>query len=133
MGERKNAKTKTKFDGDEKEKQEKTNEDSQPSNKNDDDDKQQEENKDSKIPEPAVSGQYELCAVISHKGRDAEHGHYVAWIKKAGHWLVHDDDHVSVVSEEDVKRLKGVGEAHIAYLLLYRAYDPESGRPPLLI
>ena len=85
------------------------------------------------IPPPAVSGMYELCAVISHKGRDAEHGHYVAWTKKADHWLVFDDDHVSTVSEEDVKRLKGVGEAHIAYVLLYRAYDPVTGRPPLLI
>jgi ubiquitin carboxyl-terminal hydrolase 14 len=84
-------------------------------------------------PKPRVSGLYELCAVISHKGRDAEHGHYVAWVKKGEHWLVMDDEHVGVVAEEDVRRLKGVGEAHIAYMLLYRSYDPDTLRPPLLI
>lgn len=100
---------------------------------NDDDDDDTKKKNSGKIPPPAVSGLYELCAVISHKGRDAEHGHYIAWVKKAGHWLVFDDDNVSTVSEEDVKRLKGVGEAHIAYLLLYRAFDPETGTPPLLL
>ncbi len=80
-----------------------------------------------------MSGLYELCAVISHKGRDADGGHYVAWVKKAGAWLVFDDDHVSQVSQDDIERLKGQGESHIAYMLLYRAFDPESGVPPLLM
>ncbi|CCW71638.1 unnamed protein product [Phytomonas sp. Hart1] len=75
------------------------------------------------------SGYYELCGVISHKGRSAESGHYIYWGKKGSQWLVFDDDHVAAVSEDDVKRLRGVGEAHIAYVLLYRSRDPISHRP----
>lgn len=77
------------------------------------------------------SGYYELCGVISHKGRSADGGHYVYWGKKANQWLIFDDEHVAAVSEEDVKRLRGVGEAHIAYVLLYRSRDPVSRAPVL--
>jgi ubiquitin carboxyl-terminal hydrolase 14 len=79
------------------------------------------------------NGFYELCAVISHKGRSAEGGHYIAWVLKAGTWLVVDDHNVAAVSVEDVKRLRGVGEAHIAYVLLYRSRDPVTGALPLLL
>ncbi|GET91002.1 ubiquitin hydrolase, putative [Leishmania tarentolae] len=75
------------------------------------------------------SGYYDLCGVISHKGRSADGGHYVYWGRKAGTWLVYDDEHVAAVSEEDVKRLRGVGEAHIAYVLLYRSRDPVTRTP----
>ncbi|CAC9517264.1 ubiquitin carboxyl-terminal hydrolase [Leishmania donovani] len=75
------------------------------------------------------SGYYDLCGVISHKGRSADGGHYVYWGKKADKWLVYDDEHVAAVSEEDVKRLRGVGEAHIAYVLLYRSRDPVTRTP----
>lgn len=131
--ERKNSKRKSGHDDDDK----KVDQDASNQGNDDANDDVEAENKKykdaSKIPPKEVSGLYELCAVISHKGRDAEHGHYIAWVKKAGHWLVFDDDNVSTVSEEDVKRLKGVGEAHIAYLLLYRAFDPDTGKPPLLL
>lgn len=79
------------------------------------------------------NGFYELCAVISHKGRSADGGHYIAWILKAGTWLVVDDHNVAAVSEEDVRRLRGVGEAHIAYVLLYRSRAPGTGALPLLL
>jgi ubiquitin carboxyl-terminal hydrolase 14 len=75
------------------------------------------------------SGYYELCGVISHKGRSADGGHYVYWGKKGSTWLIYDDQHVAAVSEEDVKRLRGVGEAHIAYVLLYRSRDPVTHVP----
>lgn len=29
------------------------------------------------------TGQYELCAVLTHVGRSADSGHYIAWVKKA--------------------------------------------------
>lgn len=74
---------------------------------------------------------YELCGVISHKGRSADGGHYVYWGKKSNQWLIYDDEHVAAVSEEDVKRLRGVGESHIAYVLLYRSRDPLSRAPVL--
>lgn len=75
------------------------------------------------------SGYYELCGVISHKGRSADGGHYVYWGRKGNTWLIYDDEHVAAVSEEDVKRLRGVGEAHIAYVLLYRSRDPVTHTP----
>lgn len=77
------------------------------------------------------SAYFELCGVISHKGRSADSGHYVYWGKKASQWLIYDDENVATVSEEDVKRLRGVGEAHIAYVLLFRSRDPLSHRPVL--
>ncbi|CBH10686.1 cysteine peptidase, Clan CA, family C19,putative [Trypanosoma brucei gambiense DAL972] len=72
------------------------------------------------------SGYYELCGVISHKGRSADSGHYVFWGKYADQWMVLDDSNTAAVSEEDVKRLRGSGEAHIAYVLMYRSRDPRT-------
>eukprot|EP00758_Cryptobia_borreli_P003244 Tbor_TRINITY_DN3632_c0_g1::TRINITY_DN3632_c0_g1_i1::g.219::m.219/K11843/USP14, UBP6; ubiquitin carboxyl-terminal hydrolase 14 len=76
---------------------------------------------------------YELFAVISHKGRDADSGHYVAWVKKGENWLVFDDTNVAIVSEEDVQRLRGVAEAHIAYVLIYRSRNPDNNLPPIYL
>ena len=30
-----------------------------------------------------ISGKYELCGVLTHKGRSADSGHYTAWTKQA--------------------------------------------------
>jgi len=70
------------------------------------------------------TGFYELFAVITHKGRDAESGHYVAWVKeKDDQWLCFDDDVVKPYKDEDIKQLAGKGGAdwHIAYICLYRS------------
>lgn len=32
----------------------------------------------------AVAGKYELCGVLTHKGRSADSGHYTSWIKQSG-------------------------------------------------
>lgn len=82
-------------------------------------------------------GQYELFAVVTHKGRDADGGHYMAWVKAANNsgqvdkiadteeanedWFVFDDDEVSPCKTEDVLKLKGGGDWHMAYLSFYRA------------
>jgi ubiquitin carboxyl-terminal hydrolase 14 len=83
-------------------------------------------------------GQYELFAVITHKGRDADGGHYMAWVKAdnpSGNqvekiidtdeanedWFVFDDDEVSPCKTEDVLKLKGGGDWHMSYLNFYRA------------
>ena len=64
---------------------------------------------------------YELCGIVSHKGRTGDGGHYVAWVRgPENSWIVADDENSARVSEEDIMRLRGVGEAHIAYVLLYR-------------
>mmetsp|Transcript_23393 Transcript_23393/g.57533 ORF Transcript_23393/g.57533 Transcript_23393/m.57533 type:complete len:563 (-) Transcript_23393:39-1727(-) len=82
-------------------------------------------------------GHYELFAVVTHKGRDADGGHYMAWVKAANNsgkvdkianseednedWFVFDDDEVSPCKTEDVLKLKGGGDWHMSYLNFYRA------------
>jgi ubiquitin carboxyl-terminal hydrolase 14 len=80
-------------------------------------------------------GIYELFAVVTHKGRDADGGHYMAWVKAAEQgeakkiadsdqlnedWFVFDDDEVSPCKTEDVLKLKGGGDWHMSYLNFYR-------------
>ncbi|XP_073487544.1 ubiquitin carboxyl-terminal hydrolase 14 [Aquarana catesbeiana] len=65
-------------------------------------------------------GYYELQAVLTHQGRSSSSGHYVSWVKrKQDEWIKFDDDKVSIVSPEDILRLSGGGDWHIAYVLLY--------------
>jgi ubiquitin carboxyl-terminal hydrolase 14 len=66
------------------------------------------------------SGYYVLQAVLTHKGRSSNSGHYVGWVRQKGEtWLKCDDDEVSPVHEEDVMKLSGGGDWHTAYLLVY--------------
>lgn len=67
------------------------------------------------------TGRYELAAVLTHKGRSADSGHYVAWVRQSdGRWVLFDDDELSFKTSEDVLALCGGGDWHMAYLLLYR-------------
>ena len=69
-----------------------------------------------------VSGHYELCAVLTHVGRTAESGHYIAWTKNTkGEWWKFDDDRVSMVNEDEITKLEGGGDWHTAYICLYKA------------
>uniref|UniRef100_A0A8C4QEL3 Ubiquitin carboxyl-terminal hydrolase n=1 Tax=Eptatretus burgeri TaxID=7764 RepID=A0A8C4QEL3_EPTBU len=66
------------------------------------------------------SGYYELSAVLTHQGRSSSSGHYVAWVRQKGdEWIKCDDDKISIVFSEDILRLSGGGDWHIAYVLLY--------------
>jgi ubiquitin carboxyl-terminal hydrolase 14 len=86
-------------------------------------------------------GHYELFAVVTHKGRDADGGHYMSFVKSAHQkggadgntnnkiadsdnvnedWFVFDDDSVSPCKTEDVLKLKGGGDWHMSYLNFYR-------------
>ncbi|RHY29950.1 hypothetical protein DYB32_004736 [Aphanomyces invadans] len=56
-------------------------------------------------------GNYELYAVVTHKGRSADSGHYIGWARVQG------GTHAS----EDIQKLKGGGDWHMAYLTFYRA------------
>jgi len=74
------------------------------------------------------TGLYELFAILTHKGRMADSGHYVAWIKRTeDEWIKFDDDKVSPVDVEEIKKLsgKGGGDWHMAYIVLYRAKKVE--------
>lgn len=66
------------------------------------------------------SGYYELQAVLTHKGRSSNSGHYVAWVKQKGDtWIECNDDDVRPVHVDDVMKLSGGGDWHTAYLLVY--------------
>lgn len=70
------------------------------------------------------TGLYELFAVLTHKGRMADSGHYVAWVKEAeDKWAKYDDDVVSYCNTEEIKKLsgKGGGDWHMAYMIVYRS------------
>lgn len=66
------------------------------------------------------SGYYELQAVLTHKGRSSNSGHYVAWTRYQGEsWIECNDDTVNPIHVEDVMKLSGGGDWHTAYILLY--------------
>lgn len=68
-------------------------------------------------------GHYELMAVVTHKGRSADSGHYIGWVRSApgsSTWWKYDDDVVTEVSTPDIMNLKGGGDWHTAYLNFYR-------------
>lgn len=72
--------------------------------------------------EPAVTGIYDLVAVLTHKGRSADSGHYVAWVKQDnGKWIEFDDDQPILQREENITKLSGGGDWHMAYICLYKA------------
>lgn len=66
------------------------------------------------------SGYYTLQAVLTHQGRSSSSGHYVGWVRHKGdQWMKFDDDVVSPVTSEEIMRLSGGGDWHVAYVLLY--------------
>lgn len=70
----------------------------------------------------ARAGRYELMAVLTHKGRSADSGHYVSWVKQdSGQWVQFDDEQLVLRKEEEIATLAGGGDWHMAYLLMYRA------------
>uniref|UniRef100_A0A0K0DCZ8 Ubiquitin carboxyl-terminal hydrolase 14 n=1 Tax=Angiostrongylus cantonensis TaxID=6313 RepID=A0A0K0DCZ8_ANGCA len=61
-----------------------------------------------------------LNAVITHKGRSSNSGHYVAWVRMdEDKWAMCDDDHVTSVTSDQILKLSGGGDWHCAYVLLY--------------
>jgi len=71
------------------------------------------------------TGWYDLWAVLSHQGRSADGGHYVAWVRQEGgdDWLEFNDAEVRPRRREEISALSGKGGAdwHIAYLLFYKS------------
>jgi ubiquitin carboxyl-terminal hydrolase 14 len=71
----------------------------------------------------SFTGDYELMGVVTHKGRDADSGHYIGWVRQepgSSFWWKCDDDKVSEVKTEEILALKGGGDWHTAYLSFYR-------------
>jgi ubiquitin carboxyl-terminal hydrolase 14 len=88
-------------------------------------------------PHDTTSGQYSLFGVVTHKGRYADAGHYVGWVKQAKKgessisdkstdkdvWHKFDDDVVSTATTDDILALCGGGDWHCSYLCLYARVD----------
>ena len=47
----------------------------------------------------SANEKYNLKAVIIHLGKTPHHGHYVAYIKKEGKWVLFNDDKVTIPEE----------------------------------
>jgi len=81
--------------------------------------------------ESLASGAYKLCAIVSHQGRTAEGGHYIAWSKikeadgkeeKEDLWARYDDDEVDFCPANHGAFLDLVGgkaDSQIAYFVFY--------------
>jgi hypothetical protein len=70
------------------------------------------------------TGTYELHGIVTHKGRDADSGHYIGWVRQSPgsrFWWKYDDDKVSETNTEEIMTLKGGGDKDMAYLVFYRA------------
>ncbi|CDO68739.1 hypothetical protein BN946_scf184989.g5 [Trametes cinnabarina] len=90
----------------------------------------------------STTGQYELVAIVTHKGAEADAGHYIGFVKKRilhasplasgaasgpapdeddEDWYKFDDDKVSIFPAEKLETLSGGGQDASAYVLLYRS------------
>merc|ERR1711871_406984 len=78
---------------------------------------------DPELPENKT-GWYELVAILTHKGQNADGGHYVAWVQhKDDVWVCFDDDKVTECRGEELPRKLDGGTAHnhMSYMMLYRS------------
>ena len=69
------------------------------------------------------AGFYRLKAVLTHRGRSADSGHYITHVRFEDQWVRYDDEKVKEVSEEDIAALSGSGDWHTSFILIYEAYD----------
>jgi len=84
----------------------------------------EEERKES---EPLLSGYYELCGIVTHKGRSANSGHYIGYSRDTarGKWLKFDDEEVTEIKADDLKQLYGGGDFQMAFLCIFRRIECE--------
>jgi ubiquitin carboxyl-terminal hydrolase 14 len=74
------------------------------------------------IAKDVVAPNYGLRALITHRGRACDSGHYVAHVRADDEWYRYDDEKVSVVEEEQIRFLKGgAADWHCSYILIYEA------------
>eukprot|EP00915_Cephaloidophora_sp_WS-2016_P001067 GHVH01001474.1.p1 GENE.GHVH01001474.1~~GHVH01001474.1.p1 ORF type:complete len:532 (-),score=100.52 GHVH01001474.1:79-1674(-) len=94
-----------------------------------DDDTDMESEEDPEVTYP--DGSYSLIGIITHEGRTADSGHYVAWRKKhvddepkqkeqRNMWIKFDDDKVSEHSWDTLDLQGGRGDFHMAYLTFWK-------------
>jgi hypothetical protein len=55
-----------------------------------------------------TAGKYDLIGILTHKGRSADSGHYVSWVRQEdGQWVQFDDDKMILRKDEEVLTLSG--------------------------
>lgn len=64
--------------------------------------------------EDGEQGMYTLIGMVSHIGKNTGSGHYVAHLKKAGNWVIFNDEKVALSSKPPFEH---------AYLYLYQRTD----------
>lgn len=66
------------------------------------------------------TNEYELKAVIAHRGMSVDEGHYVCYARHENKWFIFNDDQSAVIDEEEIAQLAG-GSAggFIGYVFLY--------------
>jgi len=70
------------------------------------------------------TGVYSLVAVLTHKGRSSDSGHYESWVKNAAaddSWTEFDDHTPTPKTATEILNLKGGGDHHMGYILVYKA------------
>lgn len=83
--------------------------------------KQSETNSD--LSTECPTGIYELECIVTHQGRTADSGHYVAWRycpNDREYIIKFDDDKVSKIKVKDIDLSGGRSDYHIAIMLLYK-------------
>ena len=69
------------------------------------------------------TGCYELHSVVTHKGRSADSGHYMGYVRQGDSnlwWCFNDEKVLPEVTTADVLLLCGGGDRDIAYLTFYK-------------
>ena len=68
------------------------------------------------------TGFYDLIAVLTHKGRSSDSGHYESWVRNGdGSWTEFDDHAPLPKTASEILALKGGGDHHMGYILVYKA------------
>ena len=74
------------------------------------------------------TGLFELHSLVTHKGRSADGGHYIGWVRKeerSSKWYQYNDDVVTEHDQAEVMGLSGGGDRDMAYLAFYRYKGPK--------
>lgn len=77
----------------------------------------------SSLPGTDSLGHYTLRGIVTHKGRNADSGHYIAWVQSKDIWYKYDDQTVTPITSDDILKLCGGGDWHTAYIALYQRND----------
>ncbi|OHT17401.1 Clan CA, family C19, ubiquitin hydrolase-like cysteine peptidase [Tritrichomonas foetus] len=67
------------------------------------------------------AGYYRLKAIITHRGRSADMGHYISFVCVDEQWYRFNDEKVEAVDDEAIQALNGSGDWDCSYILIYEA------------